>query len=132
MVVREVFNRLLGIHGDSPITPTELLVALHLVDSNKADLKTIIKATSMCLQEKQVIMINLLLFLENLMRYILDFYSGSTSSCAAAINGSDSITYVTYANCYSGFRKLPTVVWFCHEYIAASNFKTGLYDCMIK
>ncbi|KAH0820956.1 hypothetical protein GEV33_001835 [Tenebrio molitor] len=54
VVVREVFNRLLGLHGDSPITPTELLVALHLIDSNRADLKTIIKATSMCLQEKQV------------------------------------------------------------------------------
>jgi symplekin len=55
-VVREVFNRLLGLHGDSPITPTELLVALHLIDSNRADLKTIIKATSMCLQEKQVLL----------------------------------------------------------------------------
>ncbi|CAH1966093.1 unnamed protein product [Acanthoscelides obtectus] len=54
VVVREVFNRLLGLHGDSPITPTELLVSLHLIDPNKADLKTVIKATSMCLQEKQV------------------------------------------------------------------------------
>lgn len=55
VVVREVFNRLLGLHGDSPITPTELLVALHLVDLSKTDLKTVIKATSMCLQEKQVL-----------------------------------------------------------------------------
>ncbi|KAJ8940017.1 hypothetical protein NQ314_010848 [Rhamnusium bicolor] len=54
VVVREVFNRLLGLHGDSPITPTELLVSLHLIDSNKADLKTVMKATSVCLQEKQV------------------------------------------------------------------------------
>lgn len=54
VVVREVFNRLLGLHGDSPITASELLVALHLIDQNKVDLKTIIKATSMCLQEKQV------------------------------------------------------------------------------
>lgn len=52
--MREVFNRLLGLHGDSPITPTELLVALHLIDLGKSDLKTVIKATSMCLQEKQV------------------------------------------------------------------------------
>mgnify|MGYP005984860093 CR=1 FL=1 len=63
VVVREVFNRLLGLHGDSPITPTELLVALHLIDSTKADLKTIIKATSMCLQEKQVTMFNILSYL---------------------------------------------------------------------
>ncbi|KAK4880146.1 hypothetical protein RN001_008292 [Aquatica leii] len=54
VVVREVFNRLLGLHGDSPITPTELLVALHLIDPGKADLKTTMKATSMCLNEKQV------------------------------------------------------------------------------
>lgn len=54
MVVKEVFNRLLGFHGDSPITPTDLLVSLHLIDANKADLKTVMKATSMCLQEKQV------------------------------------------------------------------------------
>ncbi|XP_074025533.1 symplekin scaffold protein [Leptinotarsa decemlineata] len=54
VVVREVFNRLLGLHGDSPISPTELLVSLHLIDSTKADLKTVIKATSMCLQERQV------------------------------------------------------------------------------
>lgn len=53
--MKEVFNRLLGLHGDSPITPTELLVALHLIDQNKADLKTVMKATSMCLNEKQVI-----------------------------------------------------------------------------
>uniref|UniRef100_A0A6P7G6A9 Symplekin n=1 Tax=Diabrotica virgifera virgifera TaxID=50390 RepID=A0A6P7G6A9_DIAVI len=54
VVVREVFNRLLGLHGDSPITPSELLVALHLIDSTQADLKNVMKATSLCLQEKQV------------------------------------------------------------------------------
>lgn len=54
VVIREVFNRLLGLHGDSPISPSELLVSLHLIDSTQADLKTVIKATSMCLQEKQV------------------------------------------------------------------------------
>lgn len=56
VVVKEVFNRLLGLHGESPITPTELLVALHVVDTNKADLKTIIKAVSLCTQEKQVLL----------------------------------------------------------------------------
>ncbi|CAG9859181.1 unnamed protein product [Phyllotreta striolata] len=54
VVIREVFNRLLGLHGDSPINPSELLVSLHLIDSTQADIKTVIKATSMCLQEKQV------------------------------------------------------------------------------
>lgn len=53
-MVREVFNRLLGMHGDSPITPTELMVALHLIDASKADLKTVMKATSMCLSEKHI------------------------------------------------------------------------------
>ncbi|GJQ67330.1 hypothetical protein Trydic_g8229 [Trypoxylus dichotomus] len=54
VVVREVFNRLLGVHGESCITPTELLVALHLLDQSKVDLKTIMKATSMCITEKQI------------------------------------------------------------------------------
>ncbi|XP_066261627.1 symplekin [Euwallacea similis] len=54
VVVREVLNRVLWQYGDSPISPTELLVALHLIDPNQADLKTIIKAVSLCMQEKQV------------------------------------------------------------------------------
>ncbi|KAH1013541.1 hypothetical protein HUJ04_002523 [Dendroctonus ponderosae] len=54
VVVREVFNRLLGLHGESPITPTELLVALHLIDTSQVDLKTVIKTVSLCMQEKQV------------------------------------------------------------------------------
>nr|XP_022904714.1 symplekin [Onthophagus taurus] len=54
VVVREVFNRLLGAHGESNITATELLVALHVIDQSKVDLKTILKATSMCLSEKQI------------------------------------------------------------------------------
>ncbi|XP_037069858.1 symplekin-like [Pollicipes pollicipes] len=59
VVVKEVFNRLLGIHSDtanfsSPLTPVELLVALHNIDPTKCDMKTIIKATSLCFAEKQV------------------------------------------------------------------------------
>ncbi|KAF7266373.1 hypothetical protein GWI33_020398 [Rhynchophorus ferrugineus] len=54
VVVREVFNRLLGLHGESPISPSELLVALHLIDLSKADLKSIIKTITLCLLEKQV------------------------------------------------------------------------------
>ncbi|KAF0289380.1 Symplekin [Amphibalanus amphitrite] len=59
VVVKEVFNRLLGIHADtgnfsSPLTPVELLVALHNIDPAKCDMKTIIKATSLCFAEKQV------------------------------------------------------------------------------
>ncbi|XP_033207446.1 symplekin [Belonocnema kinseyi] len=61
IVVKEVFNRLLGTHNNdsgvphtSPVTPAELLIALHTVDPNKAELKTVIKATSLCFAEKQV------------------------------------------------------------------------------
>ncbi|KAK3581424.1 hypothetical protein CHS0354_016286 [Potamilus streckersoni] len=56
IVVKEVFNRLLGGHGDasytSPLTPAELLIALHNIDPNKCDMKTIIKATNLCFSEK--------------------------------------------------------------------------------
>ncbi|XP_046607830.1 symplekin [Neodiprion virginianus] len=61
IVVKEVFNRLLGTHNNdsgiphmSPITPAELLIALHTIDTSKAELKTVIKATSLCFAEKQV------------------------------------------------------------------------------
>ncbi|WAR18746.1 SYMPK-like protein [Mya arenaria] len=57
VVVKEVFNRLLGGHGDvvyqSPLTPAELLIALHNLD-DKADMKTTIKATNLCFGEKKV------------------------------------------------------------------------------
>lgn len=50
MILPQVFNRLLGTHNNesgvphtSPITPAELLIALHNIDSSKAELKTIIK-----------------------------------------------------------------------------------------
>lgn len=61
IVVKEVFNRLLGTHNNdsgiphtSPVTPAELLIALHNIDSTKAELKTVIKATSLCFAEKGV------------------------------------------------------------------------------
>lgn len=61
VVVKEVFNRLLGIHhvdssGSYPssLSPAELLVALHNIDQARCDMKTIIKATSMCFQEKNI------------------------------------------------------------------------------
>uniref|UniRef100_A0A8B9NZ31 Symplekin n=1 Tax=Apteryx owenii TaxID=8824 RepID=A0A8B9NZ31_APTOW len=49
IVVKEVFNRLLGTqHGEgtsavSPLNPGELLIALHNIDSSKCDMKSIIK-----------------------------------------------------------------------------------------
>ncbi|KAH8417101.1 hypothetical protein KR222_003259 [Zaprionus bogoriensis] len=58
-VVKEVFNRLLGVgaefaHQQINLTPTDLLVALHTIDTNVCDLKAIVKATSMCLAERDV------------------------------------------------------------------------------
>ncbi|KAJ8684463.1 hypothetical protein QAD02_020255 [Eretmocerus hayati] len=61
IVVKEVFNKLLGTQNmepgvphTSPITPPELLIALHTIEPSKAELKTVIKATSLCFAEKQV------------------------------------------------------------------------------
>nr|CAB3266754.1 symplekin [Phallusia mammillata] len=60
-VVKGVFNRLLGVqrHHDSEpsvsaLSPVELLVALHNIDPSKADVKCVIKATSLCFAEKAV------------------------------------------------------------------------------
>ncbi|KAK7173913.1 hypothetical protein R3I93_003671 [Phoxinus phoxinus] len=60
IVVKEVFNRLLGTqHSEgsssmSPLTPGELLISLHNIDSSKCDMKSIIKATNLCFGEKNV------------------------------------------------------------------------------
>ncbi|XP_063794520.1 symplekin [Pseudophryne corroboree] len=60
IVVKEVFNRLLGTqHGDvsssmSPLTPGDLLVALHSIDSSKCDMKSVIKATNLCFSARSV------------------------------------------------------------------------------
>ena len=56
-VVKEVFNRLLGT-GNASITgamsPADLMIALHNIDSAKCDMKTVIKATGICFQDKNV------------------------------------------------------------------------------
>uniref|UniRef100_A0A3P9IYH5 Symplekin n=1 Tax=Oryzias latipes TaxID=8090 RepID=A0A3P9IYH5_ORYLA len=60
IVVKEVFNRLLGTqHSEgsssvSPLTPGDLLIALHNIDSVKCDMKSIIKATNLCFAERNV------------------------------------------------------------------------------
>ncbi|XP_053608461.1 symplekin [Plodia interpunctella] len=57
VVVKEVFNKLLGLQNpqdDPPITPAELLIELHLIDPGMADLKYIIKATALCFAEKHI------------------------------------------------------------------------------
>ncbi|CAB3227848.1 unnamed protein product [Arctia plantaginis] len=58
IVVKEVFNKLLGLQSTheeySPVSPADLLVALHLIDPSKDDLVFIIKATALCFAEKQI------------------------------------------------------------------------------
>jgi symplekin len=79
-LMKDVFMRLLGLKSDSTkslippssessefpsncfdfhpkspsVTPTELLVALHTIDTQQVELKLIVKATSLCLAEKEV------------------------------------------------------------------------------
>lgn len=54
-VIKEVFNRLLSC-GESggPISPADLLVALHNIEPSKCDVKTVIKATALCFAERSV------------------------------------------------------------------------------
>ena len=51
-VVKEVFAKLLT--GDGVISAPDLLIALHNIDPAQSDMKTIIKATNLCLQEKKI------------------------------------------------------------------------------
>jgi len=59
-VVKEVFNRLLGSFQsespaqlEPPLSPAELLVALHTIES-KSDVKAVMKAINICFGEKQI------------------------------------------------------------------------------
>lgn len=56
VVVKEVFNRILGLGPyearSLPISATELLVALHQIDIKKEKLKCLVNAITMCLKEK--------------------------------------------------------------------------------
>lgn len=64
-VVKEVFNRLWGVTldtGASPLTPVDLLVALHLIDNDKCDVKTVIKATGLCFGERNIYTAEVLAF----------------------------------------------------------------------
>merc|ERR1719402_1338284 len=57
VVVKEVFNRLLGTGSSAQpgaMTPADLMIAIHNIDTTKCDMKTIIKATGLCFQEKSV------------------------------------------------------------------------------
>ena len=56
-VVNEVFNRLLGTGSSAQsgaMTPADLMIALHNIDPAKCDMKTVIKATGLCFQEKSI------------------------------------------------------------------------------
>ena len=53
VVVKEVFNRLLNPTNAGPLSPADLLIALHNMDPEKSDMKTVIRATSLCFQDKQ-------------------------------------------------------------------------------
>ena len=55
-VVKEVFNRLLGtgVSAAGAMSPPDLMIALHNIDHSKCDMKTVIKATGICFQDKNV------------------------------------------------------------------------------
>lgn len=55
-VVKEVFNRLLGTANSAAgaMSAADLMIALHNIDSSKCDMKTVIKATGICFQDKSV------------------------------------------------------------------------------
>ena len=52
-IVKEVFNRLTS-NPNSSVSPADLLIALHNIDASKCDMKTVIKATTICFQDKSV------------------------------------------------------------------------------
>jgi len=56
-VVKEVFNRLLGVSTNGVVgalSAADLMIALHNIDPAKCDMKTVMKATGICFQEKSI------------------------------------------------------------------------------
>ncbi|KAF7493381.1 Symplekin [Sarcoptes scabiei] len=56
-VVKEVFNRLLiakDPNNKSTISPADLMISLHNIDTSKCNLKNIIKAIQLCFEEKTI------------------------------------------------------------------------------
>jgi len=54
-VVKEVFNRLLGLSTNGmtgAMLPSDLLIALHNIDPTKCDMKTVMKATGICFSDR--------------------------------------------------------------------------------
>jgi len=54
-VVKEVFNRLLGLSTNGmtgAMLPSDLLIALHNIDPAKCDMKTVMKATGICFSDR--------------------------------------------------------------------------------
>jgi len=55
VVVKEVFNRLLGLSTNGmtgAMLPSDLLIALHNIDPSKCDMKTVMKATGICFSDR--------------------------------------------------------------------------------
>merc|ERR1712071_404618 len=59
-VVKKAFSCLWGVQNESlsgypgPVTPTELLITLHNMDSSKCDIKSMMMAIKLCVVEKRV------------------------------------------------------------------------------
>jgi len=74
VVVKEVFHRLLGTGSSAAggaMTPADLMIALHNIDTAKCDMKTVIKATGLCFQEKAVFTMEVLtIVLQQLMEQV--------------------------------------------------------------
>ena len=70
----QVFHRLLGTGSSaagSAMTPADLMIALHNIDTAKCDMKTVIKATGLCFQEKTVFTMEVLtIVLQQLMEQV--------------------------------------------------------------
>lgn len=139
MILLQVFNRLLGTHNNesgvphtSPITPAELLIALHNVDPNKAELKTVIKGTNLLeykisLFQKQVLIV-IIYFYSHIPLFCgeTNIYARNGGCCNATSYGNDTAPHVTDANSNTEFSTIPKIKWIRYEYTSAVNSQTSL------
>lgn len=130
MIPSQVFNRLLGTHNNesgvphtSPITPAELLIALHNIDPIKAELKTIIKGIVHELMDHFYVvslygglLIILICSYVSVFRGEASVHPGNRGRGDAASHGNDAAAHI--ANAYSNTKSgsVPEVKRIRHEY----------------
>uniref|UniRef100_A0A663FJ66 Symplekin n=1 Tax=Aquila chrysaetos chrysaetos TaxID=223781 RepID=A0A663FJ66_AQUCH len=143
IVVKEVFNHLLGMqHSDSasavsPLNPGELLIALHIINSSKCDMKSIIKGTMRTKrgglgtqQRGGDAFVPFWCSHQPVLRRVEHVHLRGAGSGDAAADGAEPIAHVVDVNHHPGPHHVPPPGWLRHEHPLPAHHEAGLFVCL--